>query len=172
MKTFLLPCRCSASVVVGPGQAGGRTTCSACGRQLEVPRLGELGRLAPVAIPAAGAGRVWTPAHACLLGGLAVAAIGWLAAIAVNSPPESAMDAGTIRAAVATARDGDIYKAWQSFARSGVARPPMADEQRLQQVAISLRAVATVLKIIAGLGAAVACGGGVVLATRRPGCGL
>ena len=78
MKTYLLPCTCSARIEIGPGQAGGTVTCAACGATLAVPRLGELARLQPAAPRQATVARAWTAAHACLLGGAAVAALAGL----------------------------------------------------------------------------------------------
>jgi hypothetical protein len=167
MKSFLLPCPCSATIVVGQGQAGGRAACSACGREIDVPRLGELGRLKPVAAASTAPPRTWTPAHACLVGGLAVAVIAWPAAVYVGKAPEPAVDFATVRAAVLASPIREIYKEWQFLSRAGVARPPMVEEQRVLLIARSAGGLANALKIVAGIGAAVGLCGAVGLAANR-----
>lgn len=166
-KNYLLTCGCSAAVTVGPGQAGGAVTCPRCGASLPVPRLGELARL-PAAAQAEGMPAVsWTAAHRCLLGGILVAVLSMAAAAYLGVAPRPVVDDAMIRAGVAAASTSDIYKAWQALARSGVSRPTMVDEERIQQVARSARAVATVLWTVAAVGAAVALGGGIALARDR-----
>ncbi|MCE2725862.1 MAG: hypothetical protein LW698_03660 [Planctomycetaceae bacterium] len=166
-KSYLLTCGCSAALTVGPGQAGGVVTCPRCGASLPVPRLGELARL-PAAAPAAGVPAAsWTAAHGCVLGGILVALLAVCAAAYLSMAPRPVVDDAMIRAGVAAASTSDIYKAWQALARSGVSRPIMADEERIQQVARSARAVATVLWTVAAVGAAVAIGGGIAMAGER-----
>lgn len=166
-KRYLLTCGCSAAVTVGPGQAGDAVSCPRCGAALPVPRLGELARL-PTAAPAEGVpAAAWTVAHGCVLGGILAAVLAVGAAVYLGMAPRPVINDAMIRAGVAAASTSDIYKAWQALARSGVSRPTMADEERIQQVARSARAVATVLWMVAAAGAAVAIGGGIALAQER-----
>ncbi len=135
---------------------------------LTVPRLGELARL-PVAAAAAPAGRPWTAAHACLLGGGCTAALAVVSALYLGSSPRAVFDEATIRRAVAAASESDVHKAWQALARSGVARPPSPDEERVTQVARVGQAVGTVLLSVAAAAAVLAVGAGVALSrSRRP----
>lgn len=164
---YLLTCGCSAVVTVGPGQAGGAVTCPRCGASLPVPRLGELARL-PAAAQAEGTpADSWKAAHGCFLGGILVAVLAMAAAAYLGVAPRPVVNDAMIRAGVAAASTSDIYKAWQALSRSGVARPTMEDEERIQQVARSARAVASVLWAVAAVGVAVAVGGGVALARDR-----
>ena len=166
-KTYLLACRCAATVAVGPGQAGGEVACPRCGAVITVPRLGELSRL-PTAAPESGVhGGSWTTAHGCLLGGSLAALLAVAAASYLGMAPRPPVEADMIRASVAAASTTDIYKAWQALARSGVSRPTMADEERIVQVARSARSVAGVLWTVAAIGAAVAIGGGIALSRGR-----
>ena len=166
MSTYLLPCGCSASIEVGPGQAGGRVSCPACGAMVAVPRLGELARL-PRGRPPAPVAAAWTAAHACLLGGCVVAATALAAAAYLGSTPAPLFDAAAIRGAVTAAATPTVYREWQFLARSGVARPPLPEEQRLVTTARSGRAVAAVLLAVAAGGAAAAVGGWIALARRQ-----
>jgi|694.fasta_scaffold34241_7 hypothetical protein len=168
MTTYLLSCGCGARAEVGPGQAGGRAACPRCGATLTVPRLGELTRL-PVAVAAPPTRRPWTAAHACLLGGGCVAAIALASALYLRTGPRAVFEPDTIRHAVAMAPAADVYKAWQALSRSGVGRPASPAEERATQVARVGQAVGTVLLAVAATAAAVALGGGAVLARgRRP----
>jgi len=167
IKRYLLTCGCSAAVTVGPGQAGDAVTCPRCGASLPVPRLGDLARL-PAAAPAEGVpAAAWTAAHGCVLGGILAALLAVGADVYLGMAPRPVIDDAMIRAGVAAASTSDIYKAWQALARSGVSRPTMADEERIQQVARSARAAASVLWTVAAVGAAVAIGGGIALAKER-----
>ena len=163
-KTYLLTCGCSATVNVGPGQAGGTVSCPNCNATLSVPRLGELSRLPPAPIAPGVAAGSWTTAHGCILGGSLVALLAGAAALYLGMAPRPPVDAAMIRAGAAAASNADIYKAWNILARSGVSRPTMPDEERIMQVARSAQAAATVLWGVAALGAAAAIGGGVAVA--------
>jgi len=73
MKTYLLPCVCSADIPVGVGQAGGRVTCPACARDVDVPKLrllGNLSAMAPVVQPVE---TRWGVAHGLTLCGVVLA---------------------------------------------------------------------------------------------------
>ena len=131
-------------------------TCPSCGATVAVPRLGELARLQIAAPRQATVARAWTAAHACLLGGAAVAALAGAAAFFFTTAPVSVMDEATIRRAVAEAPARDVFQAWLSLSRSGVARPALPEEERLQKIAQSSGQIAVVLKAVAAIGALVA----------------
>lgn len=153
MKTFLLPCACSADIPVSAGQAGGRVTCPSCGRAVDVPKLRELGQLHEQKKPPESQTR-WSPSHAVLLAGAVVAAIAWLASVLVLPRTGSVIDPAALRAAVEAASDQDIYKAWkQGLSRSGVQRPPTDEEQRFLRTSRFSDGVSRGLQIVAALGA-------------------
>jgi hypothetical protein len=168
-KTYLLTCGCSATVNVGPGQAGGTVICPSCSATLSVPRLGELSRLPPAPRATGVAAGSWTTAHGCILGGSLAALLAGAAALYLGVSPRPPVEPAMIRAGVAAASTSDIYKAWKALARSGVARPTMPDEERIVQVARSAQAAATVLWGVAALGAAVAIGGGLTVGRGKRG---
>jgi hypothetical protein len=71
-----------------------------------------------------------------------------------NDPDAFAFDLEAIRAAVRAAPDQDIYKAWkQGLSRSGVARPPTPEEQKLLRTSRFSDGVSRGLQILGGLGA-------------------
>lgn len=72
-----------------------------------------------------------------------------------------------IRAAINAAPTTDVHSAWQSMARSGVARPPTEQELRLQQFAAHASGVAKLLWGISGIGMAVALAGVAIAASGR-----
>jgi hypothetical protein len=111
--------------------------------------------------------RPWTAAHACLLGGAAVAALAGAAAFFFGAAPASVMDESTIRQAVAEAQTRDVFQAWLSLSRSGVARPALPEEERLQRIAQSSGQIALALKAVAAIGALVAAAGALA-AWARP----
>lgn len=155
MKSFLLPCVCSHAIVIGTGQAGGTVACPACGRTVDVPKLRELGALEQAASGQSGAKDGWRVAHACMLAGGATALLAWVAALLIGMPPRPLFSGDMIRANVANATDRQIYETWKSLAQSGVARPPLPEEKRLQQTVHFRRGVSRGLILIGGLGAAV-----------------
>ena len=164
-KTYLLTCECGATVAVGPGQAGGRTACPRCGAGVVVPRLGALEGLPLAAAPEAVAA-AWTPAHACLLGGTAVAVLALVAAVLLSRGPRAAIDPAVIRSVVSEASVAAVYQRWQALERSGVARPPVPEEERMIHAARSSRAIGIVLGGVGLVAAAVAVGGWIALARR------
>lgn len=156
MKIFLLPCSCSVDIPVSAGLAGGRVSCPSCGRAIDVPKLRELSRLREQPAAVSTQAR-WSAAHAVLLAGAAVAVIAWAASVLVLPRADIAFDLESIRAAVRAAPDQDIYKAWkQGLSRSGVARPPTPDEEKLLRASRFSDGVSRGLKILGGLGALVA----------------
>jgi hypothetical protein len=153
MKTFLLPCSCSVDIPVSAGLAGGRVNCPSCGRAIDVPKLRELSRLQEQPAPVSTQTR-WSPAHAVLLAGAALAVIAWAASMLVLPRADSTVDLEVLRAAVRAAPDQDIYKAWkQGLSRSGVARPPTPEEEKLLRASRFSDGVSRGLQILGGLGA-------------------
>ena len=170
MKTFLLPCPCSVDIPVSAGLAGGRVDCPSCGRSVDVPKLRDLSLLREQPSAAATQTR-WSPAHAVLLAGTAVAVICWAAAMLVLPRSDVAFDLEAIRAAVRAAPDQDIYKAWkQGLSRSGVARPPTPEEQKLLRTSRFSDGVSRGLQILGGLGALTAAAAA-VRAFAKPAAG-
>lgn len=131
-----------------------------------VPRLGDLARFAaPTAVPG-GPHRRWTLGHAFLLAGAAVAVMAALGAVSITSPTVAAVDVEGIRQAVSKASDGEVYRVWKQLARSGVARPPLLQEQRLEQMARVVGAMSRWLVGLAVIGVAVAAAGGIAIMLR------
>lgn len=96
----------------------------------------------------------WSPAHAVLLAGAAVAVISGAASLLVLPRADSAVDLQVLRAAVRAAPDQEIYKAWkQGLSRSGVARPPTPEEEKLLRVSRFSEGVSRGLQMLGGLGA-------------------
>lgn len=169
-RIFLLPCTCSARVPVTAGQAGGRTSCSSCGREIDVPRLRDLAGYAVdqprgAEPPRSGVGR------GLLVAGSAAAIGAALLAVALvpvggrffRQPPTVA----EIRAAVAAAPAVQVHEAWQSMARSGVGRPATPEELRLQQFAAHATGVARLLWGISGVGLVTALAGATIAASGQ-----
>lgn len=155
MKAFLLPCACSQSIVITSGQAGGTVSCPGCGRDVAVPKLRDFDRLEPAAGGQSRQRESWRLSHACMLAGGLTAVLAWGVAIVFAMPMRSPFTADTIRAGVAAASDSQIYAAWKSLSRSGIARPPLPDEKRIQQTVSFRTGLARGLFVIGGLGAAV-----------------
>jgi hypothetical protein len=170
MNRHLLDCRCGHRIPVTPCQAGNTIRCPDCGAELPVPRLGALRRLEPAAAerPAGGseASRPWTTAHACLLAGLVVATVAGMAAMMVQATRTAVIDEGSIRAAVRAGEIGQIYQAWQTFARQGVERAVMPDEEQLLRQARLARTMGGMLWAVAAGGLALAAAGWVALVRR------
>lgn len=156
MKRYLLPCRCSRTIVVTAAQAGGAVRCSACNADVVVPRLGALGSLeAEVDEPAGQPVRDWNAGRALLLAGVVVALVavvtaGWLRSRRAAVAP---LDEPLIREAVAAAPSDEVHASWLEFARQGIGRPPLREEQRQLRHAQSLAA----LEMAAWIAAAAGC---------------
>lgn len=171
MMRYLLPCSCSRRIAVAAGQAGGSVRCPGCGADVAVPRLGELGRLEKVAAGLAPgvSGRGWNAARACFFGGVVVAVgaaatASWLRGWRSNVAP---LDEAAIQAAVAAAPVAQVHDSWLAFERFGIARPPVAEEERRVRHAQALRGLETVAWLVAAAGAAAGAGGALVAAARR-----
>jgi hypothetical protein len=155
MKAFLLPCACSQSIVITSGQAGGTVSCPGCGREVAVPKLRDFGRLEAAATGQSRRREGWRASHACMLAGGLTAFFAWAVAVVFAMPTQSPFTADAIRAGVAAASDRQIYEAWKSLSRSGISRPPLPDEKRIQQTASFRSGLSRGLFVIGGLGAAV-----------------
>jgi hypothetical protein len=158
-KRYRVPCQCSAEVAVGPGQAGDRVVCPACGGAIDVPRLRDLEAFAVAVSPTASRG--WRACHGWLLLAATVAATAGAAAAVLGAGGMPAAfrlpDAEAIRAAVDSADAATIYKAWQAMRFSGVDRGALAEELRLQRsagVAAGLSRMLWAIATLAGLVAA------------------
>jgi hypothetical protein len=170
MKRYVLPCVCSARVLVTTGQAGDHVRCPQCGADLPVPRLGEFSRLAEAADEAGPESRPgtqpWTAGHALLFAGVAVTFLAATAAMIVQSTRPGVIDEEVIRGAVRAGGIVDIHQAGQAFARQGVARPIMPDEAQLLRRATGAAAVGRLLWAVAAGGAIVAAAGGFAVVRR------
>lgn len=169
-RIFLLPCTCSARVPVTAGQAGGRASCSSCGREIDVPRLRDLAGYAveqsrAAEAPRSGVGRgLLVAGSAAAIGAaLLAAALVPVGGLFFRQPPTAA----EIRAAVAAAPTVQVHEAWQSMARSGVGRPATQDELRLQQFAAHATGVTTLLWGLSGVGLVTALLGATIAASGR-----
>jgi hypothetical protein len=167
MTTHLLPCSCSATIEIGPGQAGGTVVCRQCGASVPVPKLRDFRDLEAAPAPRSPSAGRWSWPHASLLVGAMVATLAGVAAAVVGATPRSMLDTGAIQAAVAAADDRSIIMAWKSLSVSGVDRPPTREEQSLLRVARFRRGAATGLMVVGFVGGLMAIGGGIALATTR-----
>jgi len=170
-RLFRVPCRCSATVTIGPGQAGSQVPCPGCGSPIDVPRLRELATFAVPAGPASGPG--WRPGEAWLLMGSLLALVAGLAAAIVGS-----FDGGAsqwlpgdevIREVIESADVATIYAAWQAMRTAGVDRGAIPAEARVQRSAGSTARVAGLLWALAAAGGVAAAGGGIACLRPRPG---
>jgi hypothetical protein len=121
--------------------------------------------------PAATTARRWTIVHACLVGGCATALIAAITARFLATPTSPPVDVAGVREAVSKASAGEVYRVWTQIARSGVARPPLAHERRLEQMARVAGTMSRWLMGLAVLGGVVAFGAAVTLMLRRPSAG-
>jgi hypothetical protein len=169
VKGYRIPCRCSAAVLVGPGQAGGVVECPACGTSLDVPRLRDLEPYA-VAVkataersPRRGSGWfILGAAVAILSAGTAVAVNRYAASVAAELPDEA-----TIRAGVGRADSKTIYEVSKMMRQAGVDRGPLPEEIHAQQTAASTDRITRFLWILAAGGGLMAAAG-LVLGLTAP----
>ena len=173
-RSFLLPCACTARVPVTAGQAGGRVSCSSCGREIDVPRLRDLAGYAVeqprvAAAPRSGLGRGLLVAGSAAAIGAALLAVALVpvGGLFFRQPPTVA----ELRAAVAAAPTVQVHEVWQSMARSGVGRPATQEELRLQQFAAHATGVARLLWGISGVGLVTALAGAAIAFSGRAGGG-
>lgn len=167
---YLLPCPCSAEVVVTAGQAGGGVDCPRCGRVLSVPKLRHLreqgredpGDTAPVV--------AWRPASAVALVGAILALAAWLGAAWLAPGRAGAVDDAALRSAVLSADDVAIYKEWSDrLCRAGVRRPPADEEEIVLRRARVVEFMRSALHTVA-VGAALAAAGAMLVlwSAKRP----
>ncbi len=163
-RTFRIPCRCSAAVPVGLGQAGTETTCPSCGAIVAVPRLRELAAFEVQAAHPAVAR--WHAGHAWMLVGGFMAATAALAAGLLSRADGGASQRlpheQVIRAAVDAADPVVIHKAWLAVKRSGVDRGAVAEEILVRQAADSVGRVALLFWAVAAIGGMAAIAGCIV----------
>lgn len=167
---YLLPCTCSAEVVVTAGQAGGSVPCPRCGRVLSVPKLRDLGGLGRQQTGETSPVVAWRPAYAVALFGGVLALASWLGAAWFASGLPNAVDDALLRSAVLSADDLAIYKVWsEGLSRAVVRRPPADEEQAILRRAQFADGMRSVLHIVA-VGAALAAAGAmlVVWSAKRP----
>jgi len=165
-QMFRLPCRCSATVTILPGQAGSRQTCPACGGTIEVPRLRDL---APFAVAAERpSGPRWRPAHAWLFVGGLVAVAAAIAALLIGSFDGGASvrlpDEQVIRRVIEASDAATIHAAWRSLRQSSVDRGAMPAEVLVQRAAGSASRIALLLWAVAALAGLAAVAGLAALA--------
>jgi len=170
LMAYLLPCTCSAEVVVTAGQAGGSVDCPRCGRVLSVPKLRDLdglrrhdtGEIRPVV--------AWRPASAVALLGAILALAAWLGAAWLAPDRAGAVDDAVLRSAVLSADDLAIYRVWsEGLSRAGVRRPPAEEEQIVLRRAQYAEGMRSVLHT-AAVGAALASAGAMLVlwSAKRP----
>ena len=160
-KTYRIPCGCSAAVVVGPGQAGGKVDCPACGAVIDVPRLRDLEPwvVAAESVPTSAPRR----GRVLLIVGCGIALLAGATALAVTRYAQSVADRlpdePTIRGGVAQADPETIYQVWKMMRYAGVDRGPLPDEIHVLRTATTTDSFATVLWTAAVFGGLVAASG-------------
>ncbi len=168
-RTFRVPCHCSATVLVGLGQAGTEAVCPSCGATITVPRLRELATFEVA--EAARTETAWSAGHAWLLVGLVIAAVASLAAGILSQFDGGASqrlpDERLIRAAVESADAATVHKAWIAVKRSGVDRGAIAEESLVQRAANTASRVALLMWTVAAGGALAAIGGAIASVRSR-----
>ena len=168
MKTYLLTCVCAAEVPVGAAQAGGRIACQGCGRQLEVPKLRDLGKLPfrEQSVVPLRAG--WNPGQLLLLLGSLLTIGCGLLLIAVPPPPPRPDVTPLIKRAVYDTSIHDCYSNWKTMlSRTGVGRALMPSEKRMQRMESFQNGIRFVLTSVAALATVAALGGGLSLLMGR-----
>lgn len=171
MKTYRIPCTCSAAAVVGAGQAGGVVDCPGCGAKLPIPRLRDLEAFAVAgATPPATRARRGRP---LVLLGLAILAGSIATAIAAQryaaTVAERLPDEPTIRAGVGQADTKTIYEVWKMMRRAEVDRGPLPDEFHALRTAASTERIARFLWAAAAVGGVLAAIGAALGRLNGPG---
>lgn len=189
MAVYRLSCACGEVIPVAVGRAGGEIDCPRCGRRLPIPTLRHLRHLpswdnfevsAAAAEPTprqegrrAGDGRGaptsrgrWGRAEAVLAAGAFVAIASLLVAAWLMRPVTTGIDTAAIRGAVERAALSDIYRAWRSFADSGVSRGATPDEERVRRITKNRAAVAVAIGLLGGIGGLAAVGAAAAIVAR------
>ncbi len=172
MTSFLLPCGCGADIPVTSSQAGGQATCPACGREEQVPRLRDLGKLRVATAPRekgeAGAGQRWTGMHALVLAGSLLAAAAGLLSVSFTPPEVNLYDDDTIKSSVMRAPTDEVYTAWATrLSHASVDRPPTEMEAKSMARSDYYHTLRDRLRAAAALGALLASVGVVGLLSKR-----
>jgi hypothetical protein len=164
MTTYLLPCECTADVAVTAGQAGGRVTCPQCGREVIVPKLGDLARVRRKEVAEHARTVAWRPAQAVAFLGAIVAAGSLAGALWFAPGTAGVIDEQALRAAVLTVDESTAYRVWSEvLARANVRRPPSEEELALLRRMRFADGVRGVLALVAAGGALAALAAGVRL---------
>jgi len=177
MNAFLLPCGCGADIPVTKAQAGGRVTCQACGRDEQVPKFRDLGKLREASAPRTDdrdrSRRTWTAMHTLLLAGSLLAATCGLGSLTITPPVAETFDAKTLRASVMQAPLDEVYAAWKTrLSPAGIDRPRTDSEAKAHARTDFYTTLRDGLRGAAALGAILAIAGGLgALAGARKGAG-
>lgn len=166
MTSFLLPCACGVDIPVTSSQAGGQTTCPACGREEPVPRLRDLGKLRIATVePVARSARGWSGMHTLLLAGSLLAAAAGLLSVSFTPPEVVLFDDATIKSSVMQAPTDEVYSAWATrLFYTSVDRPPTELEAKSRARSDYYHSLRDGLRIAATIGVIAALGGGIGLA--------
>ncbi len=76
------------------------------------------------------------------------------------------IDTVAVRGAVERAAMSDVYRAWRSFAASGVAREPTPDEERVRRIVKNRGSVAVAIGLLGGIGGLAAVGAAAAIVAR------
>jgi len=189
VAAYRLSCACGEAIPIAVGRAGGEIDCPRCGRRLPIPTLRHLRQLphwdnfevsaaeaAPTSRREGGRGRNgggastsrgrWGRAESVLAAGAFVAITGLLVAAWLMRPVNTGIDQAAIRAAVERAAMKDVYRAWQSFADSGVSRGVTPDEERVRRITRNRTAVAVAIGLLGGIGGLAAIGAAAAIVAR------
>lgn len=165
MTTYLVPCDCSADVAVTAGQAGGRVECRQCGREIAVPKLGDLARLRRQEAAARPHYEAWRPAQAVVFLGAIASAGALLASLWIAPRASGVLDERSLRAAVLAVDDLTAYRVWsEGLSRVGVRRPPADQELALLRQTRFADGMRGGLHLVAACGALAALAAGLRLA--------
>lgn len=113
-----------------------------------------------------GSRRQWGRAEAVLVAGAFVAIASLLVAAWLMRPVTTGIDTAAIRAAVERVPLKDIYRAWRSFADSGVSRGPTPDEERVRRITKNRGSVAVAIGLLGGIGGLAAVGAAAAIVAR------
>ena len=167
MKTYLLPCDCSREIPVTAADAGGSVPCPQCGRQVDVPKLRNLGSLRQVVAGDAPVARRWTAGHSTVLVGLLLAATTGMLSMLFPAPPAPQVDLDDLRRTLAATPYANIYGIWVTEMRQRqIAPKPTPAEEAYRQKAAESRAWRQRLQYAAGASLALAATGALAVALR------
>jgi hypothetical protein len=156
---------------VTAGQAGGRVECRQCGRELAVPKLGDLSRLRRQDAAPRPHGVAWRPAQAVVFLGAIASAAALLASLWIGPRATGVLDERSLRTAVRAVDDLTAYRVWsEGLSRVGVRRPPADEELALLRQTRFADGIRGGLHLVAACGAlaVVAAGLRLALAAKPP----